>query len=135
MSRGVRDMGLFLPTTDDRPLLRRNVIELRGPLLIKERAFGPVTAAPVLVATWHAQEISRSYALFARIIFVQIRPLENDDRDVVSVRVHARVVPWIEFRPRRMRALVRVSPDRRHRNLSLGHRLVSCALLRSHDAS
>src|ERR1700686_768160 len=51
-------------------LLRRYTVELPGPLLIKERAFGLVAAAPVFVATWDEEELARPNTLFAGFVLI-----------------------------------------------------------------
>ena len=59
-----------LRMVSDVALVRRYTVEPSGPLLIKERAFGLVAAAPVFVATGDEEEIARPNALFAGFIFI-----------------------------------------------------------------
>src|SRR5258708_7515922 len=54
----------------DVSLVRRYTIELPGPFLIKERAFGLVAAAPVFVATWDEEVFAWPYTFFAGFIFI-----------------------------------------------------------------
>ena len=55
---GAYKSGAPLAMVSDVSLVFRNAVELRGPLLIKERAFGLVAAAPVLGGhLWRALKI------------------------------------------------------------------------------
>src|SRR4029077_17749694 len=95
----------------DVSLLRRYNVELPGPLLIEERAFGLVAAAPVFVATRNEKEFARPNALFARFILIQVGAFDNDQGDVVGVGVHARIIPGIELTERCVGALVWIAHE------------------------
>src|SRR5215472_18520206 len=92
-------------------LLRRYEIELCGAFLVKHRAFGLIAAAPVLVPAGHSEKISRSHPFFARVVFIQISALDDDDRDIVGVCVHASVKSRVHFDKRAVGTLVRVTPN------------------------
>src|SRR5882724_11465704 len=62
--------GTRLALVSDVSLLRRYKVELPGPLLIKERAFGLVAAAPVFVATWDEEVFARPDTFFTGFIFI-----------------------------------------------------------------
>src|SRR4029077_2231327 len=90
-----------------------------------------VAAAPMFVATRNSEEISWSYPLFARIIFIQIGALNYGDPDVAGVSVHSRVVSRHEFRECSMGALARVPPERCHGDASSWNRL-ECRAIGGH---
>src|SRR5437868_3573376 len=90
--------------------LRRYKVELSRPFLVEERAFSFIASAPMFVSTRHKKEFARPNTLFSSVILIQVRALNDDERNIVRVSVGARIVSRIEFSECGMRAFVRVSP-------------------------
>src|SRR5215471_1661614 len=65
----------------------------------------------MLVAAGYKEKISRADALLAGLILIQIRTLENDDADLVRVRVCTSVKAGLELRKGSVGALGGIAPD------------------------
>src|SRR5581483_2402307 len=92
-----------------------------------------VTAAPVLMSSRDSQELSRSHALLTSIILVQIRSLDDENPNVIGVRVHTRVVSRRKLCVGRMCPVAGISPDGGHRDtaVALRHVAVFCLARRT----
>src|SRR5438874_7059346 len=67
------------------PLLRREKIEFPRSLLVEERAFGLVAAAPMLVAARNSNEISGADTLFTGVILIEIGSLDDNQPHVARM--------------------------------------------------
>src|SRR2546427_514211 len=91
-------------------LLHRDQIKLAERLLIKQRPFLAISAAPVFVTTRNSDEIARADAFGTGIIPVQIGATQNDKQHVRRMRVHPCIVSRTKLRKPPERSLGRIAP-------------------------
>src|SRR6185437_6341792 len=93
-----------MPNSGTNPnLLHRIEIKLLRSFFVEQRALFLIAAAPVLVTSGDAQEVSSADAFLAVFVFVEIRTFNHDDRNIVGVGMHSGVVSRFELCECRMR--------------------------------
>src|SRR2546422_6519910 len=86
------------PSGPGAPLLHGDQIKLAERLLIKQRPFLTISAAPVFMTTRNSEEIARADAFGTGIIPVQVGAAQDDEQHVRRMRVHPRVESGTELR-------------------------------------
>src|SRR6266853_2334672 len=93
-----RLLGSPAPSGPGTPLLHGDQIKLAERLLIKQRPFLTISAAPVFMTTRNSEEIARADAFGTGIIPVQVGAAQDDEQHVRRMRVHPRVESGTELR-------------------------------------